>query len=80
MRNHALDLVKPPQVILCKMWCADAPALVKCLCDCRVFILSRSRDQHAALRAAGFRDCVLAGIKLVHLKSLAREHTYLRMG
>ena len=50
-----------------------------CLCDGQVFIFSRSGDQHAALRAAGFRDCVLAGIKLVHLKSLAREHTYLRL-
>jgi hypothetical protein len=62
-----------------KTWCAHYPAFVGRLRDGEIFIVGRRRDQHAALGAAGFCNCVVAWINLVHkLERLAGEHAYLR--
>jgi hypothetical protein len=63
-----------------KTWCAHYPAFVGRLRDGEIFIVGRRRDQHAALGAAGFYNCVVAWINLVHkLESLAGEHAYLHI-
>jgi ribosomal protein S27E len=72
--------VQALQVISCETWRADHPALVDCLGDGQVLVLSSGGDQHTACEATGLCDDVVRMMDLAHKReTLTCDHAFLHL-